>query len=369
MRVFSGAWPAEEQGYGELLRPEVVDSIYVQRVRVPRLAQRRRVTLYNRELARYCRRRGQRPDVLQLLNIYPWSTHWFGVLKLAGVPLVYTHTMIRTGSLGWVKDGFNRLPYRFLDRVVVSTGVMRDSLAAEGVACPITVIPNGVDLRQFRPLRSAAERRQQKVRLGFRPEEELVVFVGGFLKERKGVDVLAEAWHDVARRRPCARLVLIGARFDALRDASAQEAFQSRVMDSLKASGARDRVTFTGKVENVQEFLQVADVFVFPSRREGMPNVVPEAFGCGAASVITPFTGLPEEFGAPGREYVLVDRTPPAVAGAVVALLEDPARREALRRRARRWVERNLDLEASLDAYAVLYRELAARGNRRVQDS
>ncbi|MDP2480423.1 MAG: glycosyltransferase, partial [Candidatus Palauibacterales bacterium] len=92
---------------------------------------------------------------------------------------------------------------------------------------------------------------------------------------------------------------------------------------------------------------------------------VPEAFGCGLASVMTPFEGLPQEFGRPGREYVLSPRTPEDLSGSVVALLESPERRGELGASARAWVEANLGVDRSLDRYADLYRELTERAQAR----
>jgi glycosyltransferase involved in cell wall biosynthesis len=117
----------------------------------------------------------------------------------------------------------------------------------------------------------------------------------------------------------------------------------------------------TGEVSNVEEYLQAADIFVFPSRREGMPNVVPEAFASGTPTVLAPFVGLPEEFGRAGTHYVLANRTATDLADAIIALLASPQRREELAGEARRWVESKLDLERSLMLYASLYCEIAQR--------
>src|SRR5690606_20193071 len=108
-----------------------------------------------------------------------------------------------------------------------------------------------------------------------------------------------------------------------------------------------------------------ADVFVFPSRREGMPNTVLEALGCGVPSVLTPFIGLPEEFGRPGTEYLLSERTAEGLATAVTRILESPALRDELSAAGRRWVEESLGVETSLDRYAALYRELARKAAAR----
>jgi glycosyltransferase involved in cell wall biosynthesis len=368
LRVFSGDFetvpvagerPLE---HGELLAPDAVDGIPVQRVHLSKGGSKRRLFTFYRELARHCAEGPGRPDVVQLLTVSTWASLWFRRLRRMGIPLVYTATMMPTSELPWYKRRFDRISTRWLDCIVVSTGVMRDAMGGDRSRVRLEVIPNGLDLERFRLLCDEEERCGVRRRLELDADAELVVFVGGFLNRRKGIDVLAEAWGHIASARPRARLVLVGMHVNELRPAGPQNAFLEGVRRSLaEAAGGLDRVTFTGPVDNVEEYLQVADVFVFPSRREGMPNVVPEAFGCGAASVLTPFEGLPEEFGRPGEHYVLSPRTPTDLAGAVTVLLASPDRRAALSRSARRWVEDNLDVARSLDRYADLYRELAER--------
>lgn len=370
MRVFTGGWdgnslpegtaaPPDRKKRGEFLEPETVEGIPVQRVHMQSAGRRWRHITFARGLARYCRN-GRTPDVIQLLDLSGWSLPWLLKVRRLGVPLIYTHTMIPKPSetVSRLKGFHHRRAKDCMDCIVVSTGVMRDSLRERGFQGRVEVIPNGLDLTRFRPLGSESKMKAARKQLGLDTEAELIVFVGGFLNERKGLDVLADAWQILARTRPRANLVLVGPRFNRLRGKEEQIAFADRVQTSLDASGARDRVVFTGSVSNVENYLQVADVFVFPSRREGMPNVVPEAFGCGAPSVLADFLGLSSEFGVPGREYVLAERTPEAFADAISSLLDDRARRQALSEQGRDWVERELNVEDSLDRYVELYREL-----------
>jgi glycosyltransferase involved in cell wall biosynthesis len=364
LRVFSGSWGDEAPGLGEkpgtLLTPDDVDGIPVQRVRVRQGSRRRMAMQFDGALATYACRE-PRPHVLQLLNVDESSIPQLFRLRRAGVPTVFTHTMMRDPSVGRLKNLSWSLPLRVLDCVVVSTGVMRDELRALGVRTRIEIIPNGLDLERFRPL-GPAQRAEVKGRLGFGPNEELVLFVGGFLERRKGIDSLIAAWHEIALARPQARLVLVGPHLNDLQPADDQKSFHESLLASLAASGAEDRVTFTGRVSAVEQYHQVADVFVFPSRREGMPNVVPAAFGCGVASVLTRFEGLPAEFGRPGDTYVVAERE--ALADPVIELLANPERRAALGASARDWVTRELDVDRSLDSYSSLYRELAERSRR-----
>lgn len=316
---------------------------------------------YQGRLVELCADPATRPDVLQLLTVDPWSTYYLWRLRRLGVPTVYTHTMLtRMSERPW-KRALQRLywplPYRFLDCTVVSSSVMRESLREIGVAGRIDVIPNGTDMEAFRPA-SGPEKRKLRAELGFPMDGPVVLFVGS-ISPRKGVDVLLEAWDAIGRRHPDAHLALVGPRHDEIRPDEPVDDFFAELEATLERTPASDRVTFTGAVDDVADYYRAADLFVFPSRKEGMPNVVPEAYACGLPVVMTPFQGLPDEFGRDGEHHVLAERTPRALAEAVAGLLDAPARRRELADRARRWAEQELALETALDRYAGLYRELA----------
>ncbi len=371
MRVISGAWDGTDSEASQeerdacrngLLPLADVHGIPVQRVSIPeRRTTGARQAFFDRALARYVVRNPIRPDVVQLLALSSPSLPSLVRLRMAGIPLVYTFTMMRDPSVAWIKNRYWLLPFRLMNCIVVSSGVMKAHLREFGIRSRVEVIPNGLDLERFRPVRSSEERAAIRIALGFDPKAELIVFLGGYLEHRKGVDVLLDAWYRIARKRPHARLVVVGPRLNKLGARQRQKKYVRDLLQTLKQSGTEDRVTFTGAVQDVERYLQAADVFVFPSRREGMPNVVPEAFGCGVPSILAPFIGLPAEFGRPGKEFDLAERTPDAFAAAINRMLDDPARRRQFGERAREWVERELGLDASLDRYAALYRELAKR--------
>ena len=114
-------------------------------------------------------------------------------------------------------------------------------------------------------------------------------------------------------------------------------------------------------MRNVETYLRASDIFVFPSQREGMPNVVLEAMATGLPVLLTPFVGLAADFGQAGREYLLAPREAQAVAANLADLLENDGLRLTLGQQARNWVREHLSIETSLDRYAALYYELAAK--------
>jgi len=276
------------------------------------------------------------------------------------VPIVYTHTMMRDPTVSRLKNRYWLQSFRAVDCTVVSSAAMQDSLRQTGFGGPIKVIPNGVDTTRFRPLSSVGEKEALRLRLGIPPDAEVLVFVGGYLTHRKGVDLLADAWSLVASKRPLAHLLLVGPTHNALRPVEPQRSFLDGVKRSMEATGAMDRVLFTGPVANVEDYLQAADVFVFPSRREGMPNVVHEAYATGVPSVVSPFIGMSEEFGIPGIHYLSAEHDAAEIAERVLELLVSENMRGTLGNKAREWVLAGFRTESSVDAYEDLYRELAA---------
>jgi glycosyltransferase involved in cell wall biosynthesis len=261
----------------------------------------------------------------------------------------------RLGLTAPMEERLFPVPYRFLDCVVVSSGAMRDNLRERGVESRVEVVPHGVDLARFHPLGAGPAVAPIRRRLGLSPEDEVVLFVGS-ISRRKGADYLAAAWDRVAAERPRAHLVLVGHEKEP--DAAQEPSFPDRVRDTLRNGRGAGRVTFTGPVDDVEEYMRGADLFVLPSHREGMPNVVLEAFATGLPCVLTPFRGLPEEFGRPGRTYILVDHDVGFLGEAISTLLADESRRRELGDAALRWVRDHLDVQMSLDRLAGVCRDV-----------
>jgi glycosyltransferase involved in cell wall biosynthesis len=126
------------------------------------------------------------------------------------------------------------------------------------------------------------------------------------------------------------------------------------------------RVIFTGEVSNVEAYMKASDVFVFPSKREGMGNVVAEAMAVGLPCILTPYDGLPDEFGKPGHEYLLVKPNSDALANKVIEVLENEKLKNEIGLAARKWTEEHLELDSSLDLYARFYKTLKDNNQRNI---
>lgn len=102
-------------------------------------------------------------------------------------------------------------------------------------------------------------------------KENYVLMVGRYIQSKQQ-DVLIRIFAKL--NAPDWKLVLIG--YDHL-----QQTNQSNWEKEAESLGIRDRVIFTGKQANVEEYYNRSKIFAFTSKSEGFPNVIGEAMSAG----------------------------------------------------------------------------------------
>lgn len=151
-------------------------------------------------------------------------------------------------------------------------------------------------------------------------------FVGRMIRS-KGVDVLMAAFDRLAGRGVPLRLELCGRCDDGNPDAVAEDALAAW----CKLSGTR----WQGHVADVREVWQRSDIFVLPSRGEGMPRALLEAAACARPLVVTNVPGC-RHFVRDGVEgFVVPPDDPVALADALECLARDPELRQRMGEAAR----------------------------------
>jgi glycosyltransferase involved in cell wall biosynthesis len=347
---------------GQILPVERLGEIPVHKIRLPDKKSANRSSIYYRFLHGVCRNPESRPNVLQLIADLPWNCPPFmNQMRTLGIPTIYAYTLPSKGSSNPIKRRWQsfqlRRNFNSIDCIITNSRTNRDRLVRLGVESRIEVILNGVELKNYFPAADNAEKAMLRSRLSCPPGGKMIVSVGA-VHPRKGTDLLLQAWPQIAQEMPDAHLFLIGMRHD--RNNPKLKKFGQSVEAWIGASGAADRIHFTGYVTNVADYLKAADLFLFPSRIEGMPNAMLEAMACGVPVVTCPFTGFSADLGKPDEQFVLVNHLPEAIAQAVVAVLNDNRLQQRLSRNARSWVVQTMDMEKTLDRYAMLYREMAS---------
>lgn len=290
-------------------------------------------------------RRAFRAVETDVVHLHTGRATWLGGLAAwrAGLPAVTTRRMDRR-----VKPGLRTgLIYGSLvQRAVAISPSVAGLLEQGGVPRElIEVIPDAIDPEALRPDVPRGETRRA---LGAQ-EEDVVLLTLSALVHRKGLDVLLEALSAAGDAGSSPGVVLwIGG------DGPEREALAAQA-ERLALS---DRVRFLGRREDVPDLLAACDVFVLPSRREGMGVAALEAMGAGRAVVASQVGGLGEAV-VDGRTGLLVPpEDAPALARALQRVVSEPELRERLGEAGPGRVAEGFLAEQMVSAYERLYRGL-----------
>lgn len=120
--------------------------------------------------------------------------------------------------------------------------------------------------------------------LGYSPDDFVFVFIGRIVSD-KGMDELAVAMKELIGKYPQLRLLLVGPFEPEL------DPLSSETEEFFKNCHS---VSLVGEQKDVRPYLMAADALVFPSYREGFPNVVLEAGCLGLPSIVTDINGCNE---------------------------------------------------------------------------
>lgn len=241
---------------------------------------------------RFCRRARRKMQTMDVLHVH----HPFLVGRQAvsmgkryDIPVVFTnHTRyhLQARYIPVVPEGLTRafveayLPSftEQCDLVVVPSEGVRRELEEVGVTCPMEVIPNGVDVAQFRyPAASLS-----KDRLGL-SDDALVAITVCRLGPEKNLPFMLRAFARIADEVPDLHLVVIGGGPD-------REALEE--IAHLRGLGSRVHLVGEVAYEDVPNWLAMADFFAFSSVEESHPLAVLEALAAGLPVLGIPCAGV-----------------------------------------------------------------------------
>ena len=239
-------------------------------------------------------------------------------------------------------QGLDRWVLRRFPRVLTVSEDTASRLVRAGIRrSRVTVIPNGVDVEQWKPVGKAPRP------AGF-PSEGSVVGVVGRLSLDKDVETVIDALARLVGSFPGTTLVVVG-------EGPRRAALEKRAREA----GMQERVRFLGYRADMREIYAALDLFVQSSRTEGMPNTILEAMAMGRPVVATAVGGVPEMIrdGQDGLLFPVGDAE--TLAARLKALLEDAELRRRLGEQARRRVEERFSFAARLRRLEDLYEEMA----------
>lgn len=309
--------------------------------------------------------------LLKLIRIFrkekPWAVHSntpkgsllsMMAAKAARVPnRIYTVTGLRyqgeTGAKRTLLKAMERLTCACATKVIPEGRGVKEALQKDGITRkPLEVILNGningIDTEYFSREALPISRDEMRRELGLQDGDFAFIFIGRIVRD-KGMNELAEAMQSLEKAHPECKLILVGSfepELDPL-DEGNEEYFRT--------SGS---VRYVGYQSDVRPYLLAADALVFPSYREGFPNVVMQAGAMGLPSIVTDINGCNEIIleGENGR--VIAPRNAEVLMNMMAWFLEHPAEVAQMAKDARTMISSRYEQRAVWNALLAMYQKL-----------
>ncbi len=287
----------------------------------------------------------QREDI-HILHSHGYKTDLIGLLSTRG-----TGCRIVSTPHGWSKQAdFKLMCYEFLDRCAFpffdAVTPLSDELFQRLRAIPwlngkLRLIRNAVDTSEVENVKEVAKELMQ-----VRDEGNFIIGYIGQLIPRKGLDVLLDAVSRLSFENW--RLAIIG-------EGESRALLENQAKD-LKIS---DKVCFFGFREDRIAFLRGFDVFVLPSRLEGIPRCIMEAMAAGIAVIASDIPGC-RDLVTHGQTGLLfpVDAGE-ILAGRIETIASDEKIRDSLTRRGRELINSQFSAARMAEEYAGLYSKIS----------
>jgi glycosyltransferase involved in cell wall biosynthesis len=204
----------------------------------------------------------------------------------------------------------------------------------------LALIRNSIDTKELVKRQLTKEHSRAILKL---PKNKLLIGSLGRVKPVKGHDLLIEAFASLCVVNKEIHLVIMGG-----------GEFEPTLNKIATSKGIDDRITITGDLPNAYRYLPGLDIFIMPSRSEGLPIAMLEAMATGLASIGSSVGGIPEALGDDG--LVIKSNSVIEIVTSLKQLIDIG---EAGRLRMGNKLRNRIDDKFSIEAYHEAYRKLA----------
>ena len=206
----------------------------------------------------------------------------------------------------------------------------------------ISLIPSGIDIRMYPPVDAMIKyRMRRKYGLG----EEPVMGIIARLSEVKGQDILIMAMKTVAEQIPDAKLIIAG-----------EGKTEPLLRKMVKEFQLEKNVLFYPLTNRSVEILPLLDIFVMPSRQEGLGISIMEAQAAGVPVIASRVGGIPSLI-EEGRTGFLVEPEDPIALGQTILMaLRDPDRLARVASAGRESIRTNHSADLMVEKVLTLYK-------------
>ena len=208
---------------------------------------------------------------------------------------------------------------------------------------------NGINVNKFSPESvSISQRNDLKEELDLASDDIVLIFVGRMVRD-KGINELITAFKKLSAINTNLKLLLVGPYEEDLDPISPDARQEINTNPSIIAAGWQ---------EDVRPYFAISDLLVFPSYREGFPNVVLQAGAMGLPSIVSNINGCNEIVQEGVNGLIIPVKSADAIQKAVQRLLDDSMLRQSMSDRARAVIVDQFDQKMVWEAILNEYKQL-----------
>ena len=283
--------------------------------------------------------------------------------KLAGIP----HRLHTVAGMPLLEQaGFKRMVLNFVEKLTYScaTKVYPNSFKLRDVIikneyCPPTKLKvlangssNGIDTSYFDATHFSEDQKSSlKQDLGIKSSDFVFIFVGRIVSD-KGINELISAFSEIQESKANIKLLLVGPyeqELDPLKE------------ETLNQINANKSIFSVGYQDEVRSYFAISDCLVFPSYREGFPNVVMQAGAMGLPSIVSDINGCNEIIEDTKNGYIIPVRDKEAVKETLLRILENKEAYSKIQQNARAMIVSRFDQKIMWESILKEYRNFEAK--------
>ncbi|MFH1563678.1 MAG: glycosyltransferase [Nitrospirota bacterium] len=283
---------------------------------------------------------------INIVHTHTASSWFYGTIaaKLAKIPVIINTVHGRGNILPQRKEIIERKILSLLTTRIISVSeqLKKSLIEHEGISLKkVITITNGVDINRYRVNEDEIIKVKKTFNLdGCYP----IIGIVARLDYEKNHQMLLNAMPKIVSCYPEAKLLIVGT-------GSLEENLQS-LTRKLNLSS---HVLFLGFHKDVSPILATFDLFVLPSRREGMPLTLLEAMSAGKPIVATNVGGIPEVVEDKINGFLVPSDNYDSLADAIIKILQDKNKMLEMGKASRSRAEEYFSLEKMITEYENLY--------------
>ena len=217
-------------------------------------------------------------DAFYILGAPKFAVWAIIMAKLLGKPV--TMALTRRDEIFDTKSSWRNKIFSKCDNyIAISHEIERGFIQSGGISPNrVTVLPQGIDTQKYPPPDDKIKQNLKKQH-GLEEDTPVVLFCARVVIS-KGIDTLMKVWVEIHEKIPTAKLFVVGG---GLHELLAELKDLSQKLDNS--------IEVIGEVDKPQEYYQIADVYIFPSRQEGLPTTLIEAMSSGLPAIVSDIGG------------------------------------------------------------------------------